>query len=327
MFRFFGVFLFVFLSFNKASAAITKVDAKYVPQMHCYFRGEGDGRWQACSYIYPNSGGKVLYYFNGLFGSRLTWRDSQFEKDLIKHWIDSGEKPPIVITISFSPPLLHKLIWFMVEKNNSRLSGKYEVVTQTILPSVQEKLIKPTKVTIEENYLMGVSMGAFNATQLYFKFEGFFSKAALICTPASIVTPFDGEYMIERFIARNQADKKLVNFANGVAKDYMYNSAEWDKHSPISLAFRHLSPASIPVYVANGTGDDFGFDEGDILFARIAKANGAPVTARFYKNREHCQVEPKPIVDFFTGVGTSPVAKDEIDIFEIPKDAMKWFAL
>lgn len=322
-----GLFAFVLLFFFNDALAAKIQDRKYAPVFHqCLTRGQSTNKWSACIYVYPNRSDKVLYYFNGIGGNQLTWRDSEFERAIVKHWIDSGDKPPIVITISFEAFLLHKLIWFAVEKNSSRFSGKLEKITQEIMPLVRSKWF--SNLEVEENLLMGVSMGAFNATQLYFKMPGFFSKAALICTPASIVSPFEHKSMVDRYIRRTNADPKMAKFALGVARDYMPTSADWERNSPISLAMRELSPESAPIYVANGTNDLFGFDEGDIIFARFAATKGAPITARFYSGRDHCGVEPKPIADFFTGIGESPRTWDEIDIFAPPPaDVMKYFAL
>ena len=91
---------------------------------------------------------------------------------------------------------------------------------------------------------------------------------------------------------------------------------EWNKNSPLELSAQFFSPQSAPVFLANGTGDKFGFHEGDMLMARMAYAKGVPVTSHFYKGREHCGVEPNPIADFFTDTGDKNArAADEVELF------------
>jgi S-formylglutathione hydrolase FrmB len=267
------------------------VDKDVVPlQVVCGVKKSVSGRqWKYCAHVYANSSRKVMYYFHGMNGNERSWRLEGFERKILKRWVEKGEQPPIVVSVSFGPT------WLMVEKNSSKLSGIYEIFMNEIVPTIQNQVLR---IQAEENWLMGVSMGGFNASQVYFKNPGFFTRAAIVCAAMTIVSPFDGKDKIHEYRERTHAKDLWVTAAMNISKDYLPTKEDWLRESPITQAISHFSPQSTPLYISNGTSDGFGFHEGDIIFGWIAKFKGAPIEQNFYAKKGHCEVDPLPIADY-----------------------------
>ncbi len=245
--------------------------------------------WKYCLHEYPNSSRKVLYYLHGILGSEHDWKNHELERGIVRRWIERGLKPPIVVSMSMGP------VWLLTEKNKSKHSGGYEVFHQEILPTLKNKL----GFKSEEDWLMGVSMGGFNASQLYFKNPSLFKKTALICPAMTTVDPYVNKQGFDDYIYRTGAIPFLVWLSQLITKEHIPDALDWPKHSPIDLGTKYFSRDSKPLYVSNGTRDEFGFHEGDIRLTRIAYERGVPITSHFFTGKGHCYVDSKPIADFF----------------------------
>lgn len=253
--------------------------------------GRTTGRaWKFCAYEYPNSSRRVLYHFHGIFGSERDWRKSALEQSIVARWIQRGEKPPIVVSISYGP------IWLLTEKNRASASGLYEHFWREVQPDIERRILG---FKAEENWILGFSMGGFNAAQIYFKNPGFYSRAAIVCAAATVVAPFASPYTVQNYIRRTGANPALVKVALEVMNAHAPDPADWYRHSPIELARANLSPLSKPLYVADGTSDEFGFHEAAIDLARWARERGTRSRSDFFPGGGHCWVNGPKIADFF----------------------------
>jgi len=251
---------------------------------------KGHAGWKFCAYRYTNSSRNVLYYFHGIGGNERDWKNHELEKSIVRRWESLGLRPPIVVSVSLGP------IWLLTEKGQSTNSGNYEFFRDQIIPEISRRVFafKP-----KENWLLGVSMGGFNAAQFYFKNPEFFTRAALICGAMTQVSPFSSPYTVNAYILRTKAWPVLIWGALAIMKSYLPDSAAWLRHSPIELARQKFSRKSLPLFVSNSTADEFGFHEGNIDLARWARERGVDVKSEFYPGGGHCQVDPRPIADFF----------------------------
>jgi len=244
--------------------------------------------WNYCMHRYPDSGDRVLFYFHGLGGSEKSWESGSTEKQMLQYWRNRGIKPPLVISISFGQA------WFLAEKNNSPASGLYNVFVNGVLPFFQQKL---SPIAVSGTYLMGVSMGGFNAAQLYLKNSNLFTRVALICPAMSMVSPHASDQEIQNYIASTGADPELVVKSLYLAKQFFPTEADWQKHSPNILAPLKGGPSLPPVYVSNGMADLYGFYQGNSDFVNKLKAKGTPVASNFYVGAGHCSINPIAAAD------------------------------
>jgi len=146
---------------------------------------------------------------------------------------------------------------------------------------------------------MGESMGGFNASQLYFRNQSMFTKAALICGAMATVSPHASDAEVDAYIERTGASPLQVFIALSLARSYFPTEADWQKHSPVNLASQFLTPDSIPIYMSNGLKDKFGFHEGNLAFVQIALNLGSNISYDFAPNAGHCGADTTPIADFF----------------------------
>lgn len=204
----------------------------------------------------------VLYYFHGLDGSEYEWEDSPVYQKVYQLW---GAQAPIVVSITYGS------IWLLAEVNSSRYSGLYENFIHTSLPYIE----KTEKLNPLHRLLLGLSMGGFNAAQVYLKDPSLFSKVALACPALTTIGPYDGDAAIQAYISRTHAFQNNVYNALYLTSSYFPTEASWEKSAPIRLATESINPEFPPLYVSGGLQDEYGFFEGAKAFVDTANAKGA----------------------------------------------------
>ena len=229
----------------------------------CYSVKGGAVRWDYCVYKPTQSKGQdVLYYLHGLEGSDTEWSELPHYDDVYQSW---GANAPTVVTISYGG------IWLLAEKNGSGYSGLYENFLNTALPFIE----KTNNLTPSRRLLVGLSMGGFNAAQLYLKNPNLFARVALLCPAITTVGPYSSQTEINAYVARTHALWTNVRNALEVSSTYFPNESAWENADPISLASKQGNSTFPPLFVSGGLQDQYGFFEGAAYFASEVVSQGA----------------------------------------------------
>lgn len=216
----------------------------------------------------------VVYYLHGKNGSEHTWSSDQFFGEQIREqWQETALFMPTVVSISFGP------IWLLAEKNESPVSGLFEIMTQQVIPQV-EKLIE---MPIYNRIILGDSMGAFNGMQLALKTD-LFDKAALVCAPISGLSPFSDEKQITEYIEGSKAWQyfknympelviKSVNEGIKISQGFFPTPAAWAKGDPMELV-KYSTSYHTRFYISSGFYDEYASYDANVALADKLKEYG-----------------------------------------------------
>lgn len=244
--------------------------------------------WKYCIYRYNDSSEDVMFYFHGINGNERSWENGPLEQKVLAHWRQMRVAPPVIVSVSFGPT------WFLAEKNKSPQSGLYNYFFSNVLPNLQEKL---KGLNTQKVYLMGLSMGGFNAAQLYLKEPQLFDRVSLICPAMAQVSPHASVNDLQNYINTTGADPQLVHQMIGLARMFFPTEDDWKKHSPNLLAISHGKANLPPAHVSNGTADAWGFYHGNLAFVSSLKQKGARVTNQYTLNGGHCDADASYIAN------------------------------
>jgi pimeloyl-ACP methyl ester carboxylesterase len=244
----------------------------------------GGPAWKYCVSTYADMSDDLMIFFHGNGGSETDWSDpaNTLTRGILDGWRANGIQPPMVVAISFGEA------WLLAEKNASPVSGLYEYFLGVVLPTIKAGIVK---TPVDQTYLMGESMGGFNAAQIYLKQPALFSRYALICPAMSIVTPFATPEEIQDYVTTTGADPQLVGAVIQLAQAFLPTLADWNQSSPNVLVPLKLKADYPPVYVSNGEADPYGFASANKQFVQDVQAAGAPIQSNFYPGKGHCDVD------------------------------------
>jgi S-formylglutathione hydrolase FrmB len=204
----------------------------------------------------------ILYYFHGLQGNVHEWQNLPGYGTTYQTWANQA---PIVVTISFGP------IWLLAERNASASSGLYESFIFSALPFIE----KSENLHPLHRLLMGLSMGGFNAAQIYLKNPSLFSKVALACPALTRVGPYSGQNAIQEYITRTHAQPSQVEKALSVSSSFFPDETSWETADSIALASKLVNPNFPPLFASGGMQDEYGFFEGALAFVNAISIHGA----------------------------------------------------
>jgi S-formylglutathione hydrolase FrmB len=199
-----------------------------------------------------------------------------------------GNSAPVVISITYGSA------WLLAEQNESGYSGLYENFVKVALPTIE----KTRNIHPEHRMLMGLSMGGFNAAQVYLKNPELFTKVALACPAITTVGPYSGADEIAAYTARTHALSNYVNNALYLSSNYYPSQEAWDRADSIALANTQITSDSPPLYISGGMQDEYGFFEGAAEFASIAASKGVSATWVPLRGR-HCTFDWQGTARFF----------------------------
>ncbi len=240
-----------------------------------------------CLYSDPNSKNQdLLYYFHGYGGNETSWGNNYFYPAIYNQWANHAPK---VLTISYGSS------WLLAEKTPSNLSGMYDHFVQFVIPTLEKQL----KIKPEHRLLFGISMGGFNASQLYLKSPELFSKVALGCPEINTLNPNASYIEISNYVLRTNSYIYYVQKNLELMNYFFPDSASWANANPIELAKKKINPNYPPLNISCGDLDEVGFFEGANIFAEVAKSKGASVEWNLLHGY-HCTVDGKNIAQFFT---------------------------
>ncbi len=283
-----GVSILSFFSTQDSWAYSSKRSDATTTQCHSYSQPLP---WKVCVTTTASSANQdVLYYLHGAGGNERQWADDRtYFESIRKAWRRDQVAAPRVVAISFGER------WLLAEKNQSPLSGLFDLFTDQIMPQIEKELGTPSTRTV-----FGISMGGFNATQLLLKKPNLFKKVVLGC-PAIANLAIDASTVeLSEYAIRTGADLSLVKNSLELAQRFFPDKESWASASPIAQAKSQLSSNSPAVHISCGNNDEYGFYEGAELFAQIAKTNGVTPLVWQTLTGGHCVLDPESIAKFLS---------------------------
>lgn len=229
--------------------------------------------WQSYNWCIHNNGttdsGTALYYFHGNGGSEKSWQTPEHEQ-LAQLWSKHKEKPAAVISVSFGKS------WFLNPNLQDGLIRK-------VIPNIESQLGFP----VRRRFLLGESMGGFNAAVVAGINNRTFDKIAILCPAVYNINPYTSSTEINKFIAAQPAGVNTGFIVKWLDKqrDSFRNGAEFAKYDPITS----VKQSSAPLFIMGDEADSLGVYEGAKLMAANARAKGINLSWWSIPQGEHCQ--------------------------------------
>ncbi len=254
------------------------------------FAGDGPTPYQYCIVRLPgHDPNQLLLHLHGRGLNEKIWRDSDYYTALMKEqWQRSHLRPPLIVTVSFGP------FWLLAPQGDSKKSGLRELLLDKVLPAIESKL--PQKP--QHHWLLGESMGGFNAIQLLPSSR--FEKVAILCPPVyELSYPFSFTRMME-LILRTKMEWRVAWALWWIKDDFIQSSGDWEAVSPLAIA-ETLSPSTkTEIYLSCGMRDPYGNFPGvlklrDVLISKKLKVQWHPLYAR------HCGIHIPSLAQFLSG--------------------------
>lgn len=282
-----SLFLLLWLSVNAFASDFKSQCSKFSPPLtggYCVHSPTG------------NSSGDILYYLHGRGNSEFTWQENwYYTAQLRDEWKKNGVSYPTVVSVSFGPT------WILAEKNSSNNSGLFEIFTARVIPSIEAQIGGLNGRRI----VFGDSMGGFNSIQLALK-TSLFSKAGILCSPMSEISPFAPEKKILEHIKQSSAWQYYKDYDPNAVLDsvkavielthaFYPSESDWSKADPIPLA--KDSKSSTELYVAVGFYDRFAAYEGNEKFVSVLQSLGFKVDWRPQWGG-HCAIDIQSLAKF-----------------------------
>ncbi len=212
----------------------------------------------------------ILYFFHGLGEDERNWIKKPNYKTVRADWRDLGFAAPVVINVSFGS------LWLLAPLGSKSASGLYEVFLNQVMPYVEHQLVPDFS---GHRYLIGMSMGGFNAAQIALRNPALFKKVALLC-PATVSFPIYPKSQsladhvafhreLEKYWWRNHANPFLMEAPMYLARRY-FTAAEWEREGPLKVAERTLNSNFPPLFISAVHHDEYGLEESDRALATLA---------------------------------------------------------
>lgn len=248
--------------------------------------GQQKGAGRAYDYcVRTNTDSKALiYFFHGLMGNENSYK-KVIAANLDPLWKQKGIPLPNVITISFGGK------WLLSEAEGGK--QYYKTFVDTIQPTLE------TQFNFDSSYhkiIMGFSMGGFNAAQVFARKPELYEKAAFLCPALHTISPYASRQDIDAFIKRTGAQRPLVNLSQDIGKSEFISPTAWDQENPFAVTER-MALVNIPVFVAVGSTDQFGFQEGAQAFAELLKTKTNKVDFYLVEGG-HCSYPSQELADY-----------------------------
>jgi len=230
----------------------------------------------------------VIYFFHGVFGFSWFWNFRGKYKEVARAMYGITQDVPIVITISYGQAhILTPLL------RGHRRTGLLEKTMNVAIPYLEEKY----EIT-GERYLLGDSMGGFNAATMYLNYPENFERAGFLCPALTKNSPFATKKQLKDFVKRTGAWKLLVYLTKIIGKKYFPTQQFWKNYSVLEYAKRYLSGHYPPMYLSAATRDQFGFTEGVRVLKELAIERDVDIEYHEVEGH-HCELDPESIARFF----------------------------
>jgi len=256
------------------SVTCTDVDGTF-PYRYCV--------WQEA----PIRTDKIVYVLHGLGGSAESWSRSADFKAIVGKFRATGQLRPRMVSVSFAP------FWLLLQPNLSTSSGMMPFFVNEVMPRIESAL----GLDQPQRFLIGFSMGGFNASMLYLRHPELFHRVFLGCPALSELSPFSTEAQIKDFINQTKADVEIVRRNIRLAKLFYDSNESWLKDSPLGLLRSQKTVSSSKIYISCGRSDQHGFYPGANRFSELIRQKGGLVHWTSLAGG-HCTYDQKALLNF-----------------------------
>jgi pimeloyl-ACP methyl ester carboxylesterase len=211
----------------------------------------------------------VIYFFHGLYGSAEEIKSSYWKQAFAMVKQQMGGRAPHVVSLSFGPTALITPVGA-----NTSFPSTQELL-QNALPAIESRL--PWAGKPARRFLLGMSLGGFNAMTVATADPSRFSALALLCPAIVDLDPFDAQ-AVSAYKQRNAAILNLnwVNTALMLIQNSLGSSQNWQLTSPM-VKLRAGVLDQIPTFLSTGQSDQYGFFEGAQHFVDVAQSHRMPL--------------------------------------------------
>ena len=230
----------------------------------------------------------VIYYFHGGPGDAREWSKDTGLQAIASQWRRDGFHAPRVVSVSFGN------YWLLTPKAKLSRSGLIEVFEKDVVPFVEQRLLSGKT---SHRFVLGVSMGGFNATQVYFRSSLQIERAAFLCPAYLGISPFASHSTNQMFSTKYGVTMHELELNARIERQYIDNEAIWRKLYPVNQARINLSSRSAPIYLSTASGDST-YNLGARAFWAIAEKNKSPITFESVHGG-HCDFDPRAVAGFF----------------------------
>lgn len=256
---------------------------------------DDDINWKYCiTRTSRSTDSNILYFMHEGGGSERSWPS---EKDLGRairdEWLEmSPESTPAVVSISFGQN------WFLTTGKpttnaNGIAFGLKDFFINNVVPHIERKVLSQSP---KSRYLLGLSMGAYNAGQLMFQQTYPFTSVALLCPALKIPRKKAGETteeLAERLGADINYTKRMLETVKGLPD----NEVVLSENSILDMV-KTSEPNSSKFYISCGEKDEFGFYSLAVELHEHLQ-NKHNINSRFKSMPGgHCNLDPKSLAEF-----------------------------
>lgn len=248
---------------------------------------------------HASSNKDVVYYLHG-GNSNAQSLFNPFNEALRAEWKRLGVAAPRMISISLGP------IWLLMPTTSSPHSGKLELVLDGILPMLERELFDGN---VHRRFLIGSSMGGFNALQLMTADPSRFDRVALVAPAVLPLSPFATEAEIKDFVQRTGAPETLDAGGFGVreilalGRGYVPTASEWAEASALERleasesCGQRMVGSPLPPVLIQYANQDHRFAEGARRVISVLKTRGTSVTVDV-RPGDHADVDGRAVASF-----------------------------
>lgn len=228
----------------------------------------------------------LIYFFHGLMGGSGSYK-KMIAGAVEPIWEKKGLPLPNVISISFGSN------WLISEAEGG--AGLFKVFRDSVQPTLEKQFGFDSSF---KRSILGMSMGGFNASQIFTKLPQQFERIGLLCPAFTTISPWAPKAEIEAYIKRTGAYTLLVNMAINLAQKEFATPEQWDLESPLANLAK-MATLNIPVYIGVGDKDQYGFQEGSLSYSEEMKRKTDHVEYYLVKNGGHCAFPVQELASFF----------------------------
>lgn len=231
----------------------------------------------------------VIYYFHGLFGSADEINSKFWRANIDEMYRMFPAKMPHLVSLSFGPAAI-------ITPHSMNDTAPTPEQLHDALAVIEAKL--EFKDKHPRRHLLGVSLGGFNALELFNEDQDAYESVALLCPALIDFNPFE-KTEIDAFIKRNKKylDMDKVNNAIALVHYVFGNSENWLKAAPLQY-LKGVNKSTHRFFASVGRQDDYGFFEGTANFVYKSGKLGLAMNWQPL-NGKHCSANIHSLNNFY----------------------------